>query len=173
VSSIVYLLKTNLNTNETSREKLYKYPVPDVFSIYKSDWRLKPDGSKMASAMHSINMINILDLRDNGRKSLIVNPPAADIDNIIDIETGTEKRTYYAGIEVTDNYIYALYIDQNYDDTFEVEKEMEVHVFDWEGNPVFKYVIHEYVTCIAVDENGGRLFGLAYLSENIYVYDMK
>ncbi|MDR3250168.1 MAG: TolB-like 6-bladed beta-propeller domain-containing protein [Tannerella sp.] len=111
-----YLIKTNLNTKEKSEEKLYKYPVSDVFSIYKSNWRMKPDGSKMASAMQSINMINILDLRDNGRISLIVNPPVISLGDIVDVKNGIEKRTYYSGIEVTDNYIYALYKNQAYED---------------------------------------------------------
>jgi hypothetical protein len=175
-----WLLKTNLNTEETSEEKVYKYDVQNVFIQYKSIWRMKPDGSKMASAMQSINMLNILDLRNNGRKSLIVNPPVVSLDDIVTViktrsgETTWEKRAYYSGLEVTDKYIYALFKDQASQDDFDrVKKELEIHVFDWDGNPVYKYIIPEYLSCIAVDEIKGRIYGMMRADEQIYVYDIK
>lgn len=51
-----YLLIININTEEVKEEKLYKYFTEYVFSMYKSMWRIKPDGNKMASAMYSISM---------------------------------------------------------------------------------------------------------------------
>jgi hypothetical protein len=164
-----YLIKTNYNTQKTSEEKLYKYPSPHLFSTYKSICRMKPDGSKMVFAMQSINMVNILDLENNSRKSLIIVPPMINLNSIIDENTGLEKRTYYADMEVTNDYIYMLYMNQEYDESYEVEKEMEIHVFDWHGNPFCKYIVTEYIIAMAVDEKNGCIYGLSQ-NEMIYVY---
>jgi hypothetical protein len=167
------LIITNiLNQRIVSENKLYKYPSQNVFSTYKSIWRIHPDGEKMASAMYSINMINLLDLTDNSRKSLIINPPVKRLDEIVDKNTRLEKWTYYIDLDVTDEYIYALYCNQSQEDSYEVEKEMEVHVFDWQGNAIYKYIVSQYITAISVDEIQHCLYGLAENDERVYKYPL-
>jgi hypothetical protein len=166
-----YLIRTNIYTKRTSEEKLYNYSSQHLFSTYKSIWRMKPDGSKMAAAMQSINMINILDIKNNDRLSLIVNPPMTNLENIVDRNTGLEKRTYYVDMDVTDNYIYTLFMNQAYDESYMIEKEMEIHVFDWQGNPQYKYIIPQYITAFAIDESRNCIYGLS-LDEKIYMYNV-
>ncbi|MDR1340690.1 MAG: TolB-like 6-bladed beta-propeller domain-containing protein [Prevotellaceae bacterium] len=169
-----YFLTTNFKTEEAKEEKVYKYPVDRrVFNTYKSRWRLKPDCSKMASAMHSNSMINILDIGTKERKSIITGRESIKIENIVDPTTGHENRTYYATLDVTDNYIYALYMNQNHNEAYNVEKEMEIHVFDWQGTPVCKYTVPQYIWSIAVDENIGHIYAFSPMLEQVYVYEIE
>jgi hypothetical protein len=159
-----YLLTTNINTEETTEEQLYKYPSDYVFGMYNSQWRIKPDCSKMASAMHSINMLNILDLKTGERKSIITGNQSINLANIIDTETSLAKRMHYITLDVTDNYIYALYENESFG--------IEIHVFDWQGTPVCRYIVPEYTLTIAVDENNRCIYSWPQDLEKIYVYDM-
>jgi hypothetical protein len=173
------LVTTNLNNGQqTNVEKLYNYPVQNDFVYaHRSHWRLKPDGSKMAGAMLSINMINILDLTDNSRISLVINPPLTDPDNILEPNASEGKMTYYIDLDLTDNYIYALFMNQNYEEAYGVAKEMEVHVFDWKGNAKCKYIIPQYIRVMAVDEKNNCIYGLVEEDESdfskIYKYNME
>jgi hypothetical protein len=166
-----YLLTTNIKTEETTEEKLYNYPSDHVFSTYKSKWRIKPDYSKMASAMQSIGMLNILDIGTKERKSIITGENI-NMENIVDPRTALENRRYYSSLEVTDNYIYALCMNQYYNEAYNIEKEMEIHVFDWQGTPVCKYIVPQYIQAITVDESNGRIYALSRTSEQVYVYEI-
>ena len=167
-----YLIETKTVSKEIKQEKLYKYPQRHVFSTYKSIWRVKPDCRKMASAMLSINMINILDLGTKERKSIITDARNVHLDNVVDKNTGLEKKTCYIDMEVTDSYIYALYLNQNYDEAFEIEKETEIHVFDWQGKPLYRYRVPQYLSSITVDERNECIYGLSPEGEKLYVYKL-
>ena len=167
------LFKVNLhNTNDISMESLYNYPSMHPFSVYKSIWRIKPDGNKMVSAMQSINMVNLLDLANGTRASFVINPPVLRLRDAIDENTKLEKWTYYIDLNVSDKKIYALYCNQKYEESFEVEKEMEIHVFDWFGNPLCKYIVPQYITSMTVDENNSCIYGLAS-DEKVYLYKLE
>jgi hypothetical protein len=170
----IKLIQINLNnTKEIKEDILYHYPVADPFSTYRSLWRLKPDGTKMASAMHAVNMINILNLTDDSRMSLVIYPPAIKLSNIMNAYTDNIKWVYYVNMEVTDKYIYALYYNQVYEESFDIEKEVEIHVFDWQGNAVHKYIIPQYIRCMAIDEDNNRIYGMSSMDEQLYVYNLK
>ncbi|MDR1594843.1 MAG: TolB-like 6-bladed beta-propeller domain-containing protein [Prevotellaceae bacterium] len=159
-----YLLTININTEATKEEKLYNYPTEHVFGTYNSKWRIKPDCSKMASAMHSINMINILDVKTKKRKSIITGNQNINLGNIVNKETALANRMYYITLDVTDNYIYALYRNESFG--------IEIHVFDWQGTPVYRYIVPEYTWTIAVDENNRCIYSWSQELEKVYVYEM-
>ncbi|MCC8145817.1 MAG: TolB-like 6-bladed beta-propeller domain-containing protein, partial [Bacteroidales bacterium] len=53
------------------------------------------------------------------------------------------------------------------------EKEkVEVHIIDWNGNPVSKLVLDRYVRYITVDTENKVLYGINDVSENLYKYDI-
>jgi hypothetical protein len=176
-----YMIKKNAhNDSIISRVGIYKYPVgrdKDVQQTYQSYWRMKPDESKLVFAMRHTNMINIMDLTDNSRVSLIINPPAVTVENISDPVTVLPYWRYYRMLFVTDNNIYALYLNQAYEDEDEIEKEVEIHVFDWQYNALHKYIVSEYLRDISVDEENGYIYGFRHgLGENekdiVYRYEM-
>jgi hypothetical protein len=61
-------------------------------------------------------------------------------------------------------------MNQEYNEAYSVEKEMEIHVFDWQGKAIFKYIVPQYITAISIDEDQHCLYGLAINDEHIYKY---
>lgn len=69
----------------------------------------------------------------------------------------TEKTIIgYLDISATSNYIYALYSDQKVYENG--RKSNVVLVYDWEGNPVKKYILDTDTYYITADESHNRLF---------------
>ena len=165
------LLIKNLNSGAVlHKEPIYNYPAENAFGTYQSKWRIKSDGTKYVSAMIGINQINIGDFLTGQKKSLNIYNKISRLEDVIDKATGLQKNIYYCGIEITDDYIYALYMNQPYEDTFMKEKSMEVHVFSWDGDVICKFIIPQYITRFAVNETKEYILGWDHLNEKLYKY---
>lgn len=137
-----YWNRMSLLTGEEEKpEPVYAKDVNETFSLYKSIWRMKPDGTYMAGAMRSINQINLFDLKSGAKKSLIINHPVASVEELIDANTKLEGHRYYCDLIVTDSFIYALFMNQPYEDAFNKEKSVEIHMFSWDGEPRVCYTV--------------------------------
>lgn len=159
-----------ISTTNIKSEQIYTPTFEGVFSYYKSIWRISNDLKKMASAMYSINELNFWDIISNHRFSCSIGPLINE-NQIVDNKTKLEKHTYYCDLKTTNKYIYALYMDQPYDISFEKEKPMKIHVFNWEGAFVTCLNVSEYILRIAVDNNDNAIYGLAQDSA-IYKYEI-
>ncbi|MCC5943580.1 MAG: hypothetical protein JJT94_01490 [Bernardetiaceae bacterium] len=79
---------------------------------------------------------------------------------------------YYFDACVTDNYIYALYLEQPESKYLDEPTSTEIHIFDWDGNPVANIKTEDYLISIAIDEERGKIYGLDFFHEKILMYDM-
>jgi len=92
------------------------------------------------------------------------------------IATG-ETLIQYSNITISDNYIFLLYSGNNYDDLENAFygdtsnlKESEIHVFDWNGEPVFRVLTDSYLSAISFDKRNNRIVGLAPYMEDYQNY---
>jgi hypothetical protein len=144
----------------------------DPFSYYRSLWRVKPDKKRMVASMFAINQLNFMDLLSGERFSLAIFKSVPGLEQIVDKKSEIEKWTYYCDLEVTENYVYALYMNQSHGDVLNVEKEQEIHVFDWEGKALHRYILPHYIKDFTVNEKESAIYGLTALDEKIYKYTL-
>lgn len=90
--------------------------------------------------------------------------------NISPNGTIEETPIYYIGQPyATDEYIYALCC-LNYT---EKHGRSELHVWDWEGNPVVSYELGRKISLFAISEKHGKMYALNNEKENeLYIYDL-
>jgi|GEM_PF-1005789 len=158
------------NMKELSRQDVYRVPVPSAFSYYKSTWRRAPEKGIVVGGMHAVNQLNLWNLETDGRKSVVIDKPLRP-GQIVDEETGLENKTFFCDVEVTEDFVFALYMDQDNGVSFEEPKEMTVFVFDWELSPVAAFLLDEYILDIAVDPGQKKLYGLCE-DDRIFEYDL-
>lgn len=163
-------LVINKGKKEVYKDTLYQIDMKPSFSYYKSIMRISPDCSILVSAMNTINLVNILNLNTHERLSLCVGK-YTDIDNIVDKKTRLEKRTFYTDLKVTSNYIYALYMNQDYKDSYQKEKPVEIHMFDMQGNFIRLLNIPQYLKNFCISEDESTIYGLLN-DHSVYVYDI-
>lgn len=158
-------------TNSTNEEIiLYEHIVKHPFNFYKGVSRYNKKDKKLIIGMHSINQVNQIDIENKERNSCLIGKVINEND-IIDPLTGLENMTYYSDLRIGDNNIYALFLNQKYDDAYEVPKTIEIHVIN--GGEIKKiYHINDYVLQFAVDEKNNYLYGLIGDSA-VYRYNMK
>lgn len=160
-----------LLNKEISSEQLYSPSVKEgVFSYYKSAWRISNDKNRMVSVMFSINEVNFWNRYTGSRFSCSIGP-FVPIDKLVDEKTQLEKQTYYCDVKTTDRFVYALYMNQSHDIAYLEEKPMEVHVFDWDGQFVKRFILPQYILGIAVDADDKMIYGLEEDSA-IYKYNI-
>ncbi len=155
--------------NNVFSETLYSVDTDRAFSLYKTNWRLDSQRNRMIGSMFSVNQINIYSLSDHARQSIIIGDQQTDMKKLINAETGTERTSTFADLELADTGIYALYINQNFDDAYEKEKPQDLLIFDWEGNLVQTVRLNEYIIDFTISRDGKHLFGRAR-GNKIYHY---
>ncbi len=153
------LTSRNIDNGDELWEEILYEPTDDPFSKYHSYMVMNDKKKKIVSAMRFRNQINFLDLDTKERKSFSVKS-----DNVPD--NNPEGHEYYCDIKANDDNIYALFMNQSMEDSYLVEKPMEIHEFDWDGNFIRKIPVSEYIVKIAVARNG-NLYGKD-LQGNIY-----
>lgn len=161
----------------TGNDYAFYGPIPDFnpstydkMNNYSAMEAIKPDGTRLVSAMVFANQLNIIDLQDSTQSiSLLYGDPVL----LEKIEQDREKKqeiAYYYGVSATDSLIYALYVERPF---LESEGEVfpEVRVFDWDGRAVARYTLDvKDPEEIAVTPDGKALYVLCPYRDEEAVY---
>ena len=157
--------------NEQEHYIHYKRPIESekmeeyYMMYYASCDRIKPDLKKVAMSMQMLPQINIWDLDTNTLKGYRQKGGMS----FFDLGSAPDKyRYYYMKMCVSNQFILAPYVDKP---IREIPETSCVHVFDWDGNPLYKLHLTESIYGIALDDKKWILY--AYdLNDHIYSYDV-
>ncbi len=152
-------------------------PIPDFnpstydkMNNYSAMEAIKPDGTRLVSAMVFANQLNIIDLQDGTQSiSLLYGDPVL-LDKIEEDRKKKQEIAYYYGVSATDSLIYALYVERPF---LESEGEVfpEVRVFDWDGRAAARYTLDvKDPEEIAVTPDGKTLYVLCPYRDEEAVY---
>lgn len=163
MNSHVAIYEDTIYTDKLSR-------TGNIF-LWNTFSRMKPDKTQYATAMQFFNQINIYNV---GAQKALAIVPYEKITTLKDAEETImpEKMEYYSDLIGTDSQIWALYANQNRKDWATKEGlSTEIHVLDWEGNPLMKLIIPQKIAKIALDEEQKLLYGMT-LSEQVFRYNV-
>lgn len=170
-----YLYKDSLG-NKVKEYKLFNRPVIlkddkyDVLSgiFYANHSCISSDQSKVAVAMQRVAQISILDTKSGKQIGYRMNHTL----DYSDIEKNYElSHLYYTSLAVNSRYIFALYIDQLEMGGKFPFKSKVIHVFDWEGRPVYKIYLGKEVAWITLDPKHNILYAQDE-EDSIWAYDV-
>lgn len=153
-------------------------------NLYIGPIRIKPDNSKIVSALQLFKQIDVFSVNADHLFSILFNDSPRNpqfYTNPANPIPGDLKHYYY-DIYLTDKYIYALNLNI-YEDDINKETDTgysELHVFSWQGHPLACYRLNHVLYSIAVDEEEGWLYGLLiptgeYIESNVVrfkLYDL-
>jgi hypothetical protein len=161
---------------ETSRADM-NFIINKLNFLYVSSLTMKPDGTRIASAMECFNQVDIF----NNEAELIVSVKddfslgESKVHEYLNNEAlnYTHLRNYYGDLCSNNDFIFALFRDQPYEKYGQEMIAISVRIFDWDGNPLAEVKIPEYLTSIALDEKNGHLIGFSHFEEKLLRYDIK
>lgn len=152
---------------DTVKQQMDLYqPQPDAFRYYFSKTCIHPANTKLCFGMVRMNQINFLSLETMEKKSVSMYRDAEKQKEEI-----PEAWLYYGDVAADKDRVYALYLNQSTEDTFEVPMPREIHVFDWDGNPVKKLKVKEDIMYMWLDASSGYLYG-ADSKDEFYRYKL-
>jgi hypothetical protein len=170
--------KRTVYTNELIRKyDIYLKPIrngdasilPEAF-LSTMDC-ITPDGTKIVQAMRRLAQINIIDV-NSGKVTAYRLKGSPDF-SIFKTNMRNSK-VYYTRIQCDDNFIYALYLGEQFDIT-PSSKSLNphiIHIFDWEGNMIQKLNFHHPVHEICVDIVRNKLYAMDLDAEELYCYNL-
>lgn len=142
----------------------------EVFITYLKSCVVHPNGKKFAAFYGRFKRLRIYDDSVNllHEVDVKIEPYSVDIEKDI-----REQTVYYIGQpHATSNYIYALCSNSN-GNVSSATNDCELHIWDWEGNPVGCYKFDRKVSLMALSEAHNKIFALNNSVDNeIYIYDI-
>ena len=181
-----YSLDSLSNGKMTSAPvRLTKYDIPDMeiseliasafnthtrFLANQGDLIMHPEKKKFAYSLRFSSNLDVFEIVD-GKIKLIKSLRLGDLKLKSTVESGIfysaklteDTQIGYLNICATEDYIYALYTDKKACES--ARKSNIVLVFDWNGNPVRKYLLDTDVYYMAVDESLQSMFAAIKNSE--------
>ncbi len=124
---------------------------------------------RYVTAMQFFNQINIYNIDTRNALTIIPNNTQTQIKEVEETLM-PEKMEYYEDLISTDSQIWALYANKNRKDWATQENiSTEIHVLDWDGNPLVKFILPQKINKIALDEEQKILYGMTS-SEKVFKY---
>lgn len=174
-------VKYDFSTNKT---KNFGPPLPSVNFAVSDDRKnmlftkvmvSKADGTRFAALYDKFPLLRIYD--NNGElvsETEYLNRQQAPIGytnknmSISDIKSTTIN---YMRVKATQKYIYGLYSGKTHKDLADLGIDgtsccYEIHIWDWNGNPVARLMLDKNVTCFAVSQDDSCIVLYSSLNEN-------
>ena len=161
---LVPFIENNKKEDLTFRQYTYN-------TLYTSILSVKPDKKRLVSAMHKFDRFDILNIEGKPTKVVEYNSEINKKRNN-PYSKDNESRVFYSDISTTNRYIYLLYINQAIVDYPNKSISTEVHVYDWNGNPIKKYLIPNYLNFITVNEDDTEMMGISTPNEEIVSFKL-
>lgn len=148
----------------------------DIYTRYianQGDLVMNPEKKKFASSVNfssNIDFFEIVNSKIKLKKTLRLGNPISKPfigggGTIFSVDLTEDTQIGYINLSATTQYVYALYSDKKVYESGN-RKSNTVLVFDWNGNPVKKYILDTDAYYIAVDEAQQGIFAAVKNSES-------
>lgn len=143
-------------------------------TLFVSCLGIKRDKTLIVSAMCHFDRIDIFTIGGDLVHSVNNNAEIPrEISKYLMSDGPKGLRHYNVGISTSDRYIYCLYYNQPFTEYLLIQKPIEIRIFDWNGNPIAKIKVEEYLQFFTIDESNGLMYGSEFHSNKVIVYDIK
>lgn len=162
----------DVNTDATKYIEVYPFKsnqisIRQMAEVYRGEFAINHKNQSIAVASKWIPEILITDFSGKIRKNTSF--MEYNIDNIA-LLSEDDRVLHYKDIKATENFIYAVYIGKSYNELLQVMDHSdnsstpvisEIHVFDWEGFPVTRYILNDgFYQFIEIDKLNNRFFAI-------------
>lgn len=163
--------------NSTSAEVSYFGEYPSFYPKKNREqywgllWRhsiVKPDETKFAIFFDHFKMFRLYNSSETLEKEVIMEIP----DNLFNPK---RKRgnlmIYYSVVKATDEYIYALCMNEHSDEL--VNNNPTIEVWDWNGNPIAKLYMKNSIFSFDVTNDNKKLYCIdRQITDKIFIYEL-
>ncbi|MDR1339786.1 MAG: TolB-like 6-bladed beta-propeller domain-containing protein [Prevotellaceae bacterium] len=164
--TVSYFKYNPVEQKVTDEINMFNYPITEDIQFKNMISLLdciKPDGSKIVTTAGCLDQLDILDIVHPDKSiSVTENDYLLDYEYVKSLDN---RKVFYTISCCSDNLICALY---NGGDV------MEIHIMDWNGNPVCKLILDRQIIDFTVDFDSGFMYAVSPLGEEmIYRYDIR
>jgi hypothetical protein len=151
------------------------YPkLPEDFypTLYLKQIDFAPDRSKFVFTYIQIPILRIYSINGDLIKQITyTDAPEQTRYSVSDGRLVNNSRYfYYQNVQVTNDYIFALYELRQFEEKkLKVLSKKEMHVFDWNGNPILKINLKEWISTYVISPDSRKIFFINPMKEN-YIY---
>ena len=154
---------------ENLKKNDMNYTQQSYNPIFLNTLRYHSGKEKLVSAMVSIDKIDVFGV--NGTYESSIDNREKTSKSIDDYTKKT--KIHFADIELTDNYVYALYSGESATDYYENMLPTKIKIYDWNYKLKAVIPIDESLNFISVNEKEGYIIGVSITQEKVMKYNIK
>lgn len=166
----------SFNDDDNEESCYLRYPsnpfsLEDISSFYSGVLFKKPNQDIVAQPLDRMSYILFYELDKRRYHAVHIKGARLFEDGLPDDEQELMLRSFLDDAVVTDDYLLVLYYG---DGLKQLETDPEYKgrllMFDWKGNPVKSYTLHNWVNRIALDVSSNVLYGSNFLTGEFYSF---
>jgi hypothetical protein len=166
----LYLMKGDYSwENPEMVKKIYRNITNDDYNKLTHSVYYNKKSNKICIIPYYVDHIQIIDL--GGNNDMILSTAESNTWQTTRSQNFESTTVFYGNSTVTDEYIFALYTNKKITEMDTFPEDVEIHVFNWAGDPVAKLRFENHITSFAVDAKNKVLYGMNHM-EQIYAYDI-
>jgi hypothetical protein len=155
------------------------YPLFILNDMFSTKMGMKPDKTKIVLAGSYLDCIEIYNI-DGTLTKLLKGPEKGfhfqynkeqSLNRGALIKSRESKRAYI-GLKTTNKGIYALYSGKEKQDPSHYSNSNIIYAFDWDGNPLKKYILDCQIGAFDIDETGDKIFAIKEPDNYIVSFDL-
>lgn len=166
-------VKYNIKSSEVSYFGEYPsfYPKKNREQYWGLLWRhsiVKPDKTKFAIFFDHFKMFRLYNSSETLEKEVIMEIP----DNLFNPKRKSGNlMIYYSVVKATDEYIYALCMNEHLDEL--VNSNPTIEIWDWNGNPIAKLYMKNSIFSFDVTNDNKKLYCIdRQITDKIFIYNL-
>lgn len=145
----------------------------EIADLYRGEFAVDKEKKRIVLTTKRFPQFFLLDLNGNLEKVI-----QYDVDDDPIIKSEYDRKLYFKDIKISDKYIYLTYLNlsseemeyiyKNYKEVKGEKIYTEIHVFNWDGEPIRKLLLEDvFVQFIEIDEKHNRIFAIDTFSEKL------
>jgi len=147
INTLDFLIPVNEQVIDEQKDEFYHV-------LYRNKINVNPKNTLLVQIFSNFPSLQVIDVKGNRKTSKSYHNSKTKKSSVADIYNNflganTPHYATYLNSFTTDDYIYALFLNETWEDILEYNyTHFEIHVFDWQLNPVEKIVIEDQIDAL-------------------------
>jgi hypothetical protein len=170
-----YLMRNNTTESSPNLEKLNRATINKTgtdMNIISTMTKYSKENDMVIEMPVMLNYLNIYSINENFGKTICIGDKLNNIDIIQNTSFPEIIETFY-DLRVYKDFFAVLFVNE---DKLSLEtrrkKTPTIFLFNWQGEPIAELKLDRHLTAFDIDFKQGLLYGLDYISDAFFKYDI-
>lgn len=145
----------------------------EKYALYMTKLAKHPSKDKIVSIMFSFDRLDFYSSKGEHLQEVLGPEYESEFARVNMDGNSDNAKFFYLDVSVSENLIYTLYLNETLETYITQDiSDVGIKIYDWDGDQLAEISIPNFLTSIEIDEERGKIYGIAPSEEKILEYDI-